>query len=117
MVLPYGFVVLSGKSSVIGTVFGEPYTVAEELKITQQQVTRYENNYRKFKQDFLFKLADYFQVSINDFFPLTTEELNTLNEYDVLFNKYKELSEEDKELINNIIDTRTKQIDKELDKS
>lgn len=91
--------------------------LAEELKITQQQVTRYENNYRKFKQDFLFKLADYFQVSINDFFPPTTEELNTLNEYDVLFNKYKELSEEDKELINNIIDTRTKQIDKELDKS
>jgi hypothetical protein len=31
-VLPYGFVVDSGKSSLIGTVFGFPYTVAEELK-------------------------------------------------------------------------------------
>ena len=31
-VLPYGFVVDKGKSSLIGTVFGFPYTVAEELK-------------------------------------------------------------------------------------
>lgn len=43
--------------------------LAEELNITQQQVARYENNMRQFKQDFLFKLADYFKISINDFFP------------------------------------------------
>lgn len=43
--------------------------LAEELNITQQQVARYENNLRQFKQDFLFKLAEYFKVSINDFFP------------------------------------------------
>lgn len=43
--------------------------LAEELGVTQQQIARYENNKRQFKQDFLFKLADYFQVSINDFFP------------------------------------------------
>ena len=30
--LPYGFVVDSGKSSRMGTDFGLPYTVAEELK-------------------------------------------------------------------------------------
>ena len=36
------------------------------------------------------------------------------SEYDVLFSKYKELTPEDKELIKNIIDTRKKQIDKEL---
>ena len=39
--------------------------LAEELGITQQQVARYENNLRQFKQDFLFKLAESFKVSIN----------------------------------------------------
>ena len=29
-VVPYGFVVERGKSSVIGTVFGSPYTVADD---------------------------------------------------------------------------------------
>lgn len=43
--------------------------LAEDLGITQQQIARYENNQRKFKQDFLFKLAEYFEISINDFFP------------------------------------------------
>lgn len=43
--------------------------LAEELGVTQQQIARYENNLRMFKQDFLFQLANYFQVSINDFFP------------------------------------------------
>ena len=33
LVLPYGFVVDKGKSSLIGTSFGVPYTVAEELNI------------------------------------------------------------------------------------
>ena len=48
--------------------------LGEDLGITQQQVARYENNLRQFKQDFLFQLADYFNVSINEFFPDTTSE-------------------------------------------
>lgn len=47
--------------------------LAKQLNITQQQVARYENNLRQFKQDFLFKLADYFKVSINEFFPPSVE--------------------------------------------
>lgn len=43
--------------------------LAEDLGIAQQQIARYENNQRNFKQDLLFQLADYFRVSINDFFP------------------------------------------------
>lgn len=46
--------------------------LAEELNMTQQQIARYENGQRYFKQDLLFKLANYFNVSINDFFPPTT---------------------------------------------
>lgn len=45
--------------------------LAEALRVQQQQIARYENNQRKFKQDLLCKLADYFNVSINDFFPNT----------------------------------------------
>lgn len=59
--------------------------LAEELNVTQQQVARYENNMRQFKQDFLFKLAEYFGVSINDFFPPlnfdeTSQEINNIKE-------------------------------------
>lgn len=43
--------------------------LAEDLGIAQQQIARYENNQRNFKQDLLFQLADYFKVSINEFFP------------------------------------------------
>lgn len=39
---------------------------------------------------------------------------NSFDEYAILFDKYKTLSEDDKELIKNIIETRKKQIDKEL---
>ena len=46
--------------------------LAEELNISQKQISRYENGLRNFKQELLFKLAEYFDVSINDFFPPTT---------------------------------------------
>lgn len=43
--------------------------LAKNLNISQQQIARYENNQRQFKQDFLFVLAEYFEVSVNEFFP------------------------------------------------
>lgn len=45
--------------------------LADDLNISQQQIARYENNQRQFKQDFLFTLANYFKISINEFFPPT----------------------------------------------
>lgn len=45
--------------------------LADDLHINQQQIARYENNQRQFKQDFLFMLANYFKISINEFFPPT----------------------------------------------
>lgn len=51
--------------------------LAEALGMQQQQIARYENNQRKFKQDLLYKLADYFKISINDFFPDTNFDNGT----------------------------------------
>lgn len=80
--------------------------LAEDLNITQQQIARYENNLRQFKQDFLFKLSEYFNVSINDFFPPIKIENNDdssneqTSEIDqLLFSKIKELDEEEKKAV------------------
>lgn len=43
--------------------------LAEYLGTTPQALSRYERGERKTDQDTLFKLADYFKISINDFFP------------------------------------------------
>lgn len=43
--------------------------LAEFLNTTSQTISRYEIGDRKTNQDILFKLAEYFNVSINDFFP------------------------------------------------
>ena len=42
--------------------------VADYLKTTGQTISRYEIGERKTNQYVLFKLAEYFKVSINDFF-------------------------------------------------
>lgn len=43
--------------------------LAEELDITRQAVSRYENGDRGVNQDLLFKLANVFKVPIDEFFP------------------------------------------------
>lgn len=43
--------------------------LAEALNTTQQSIARYESGERKADQNILFALADFFKVSINDFFP------------------------------------------------
>ena len=43
--------------------------LAEALNVKQQTIARYESGERKADQNVLFALADYFNISINDFFP------------------------------------------------
>ena len=43
--------------------------LAEALNTTQQSIARYESGERKADQNVLFALANYFKVSINEFFP------------------------------------------------
>lgn len=43
--------------------------LGEYLNTTSQTISRYESGILEANQDVLFKLAEYFKVSINDFFP------------------------------------------------
>ena len=49
--------------------------LADELNIDQRQISRYESGQRQFKPDFLGKLAEYFNVSIQEFFPGEIEDV------------------------------------------
>lgn len=90
--------------------------LAEYLNTTSQTVSRYENGILETNNDILFSLADYFKISINDFFPPIegiNNTQNSLDQYDILFSKYKDLNEEDKKFIATYIEEKKKQIDKE----
>ena len=56
--------------------------LAEYLNTTSQTVSRYEIGDRKTNQDILYKLAEYFKVSINDFFPPLSFDNGKLIEID-----------------------------------
>lgn len=54
--------------------------LAEYLNTTSQTISRYEIGNRKTNQDILFKLAEFFKISINDFFPPLSFDNATLVE-------------------------------------
>lgn len=88
--------------------------LAEHLKTTSQTISRYENGILEANQDILFSLADYFHVSIDDFFPERQQiNENSFNKKQVLFDKYDKLSEDDKKFITTYIIEKDKQIDKQ----
>ena len=81
--------------------------VGEYLGTTSQTISRYESGVLEANQDVLFNLANYFKISINDFFPPLTnpnknettheEELSLLKEVlkdKGFLNENEELSEE-----------------------
>lgn len=54
--------------------------LAEFLKTTPQTISRYEIGDRKTNNDILFELAEYFNISINEFFPpLTFDNAKLIN--------------------------------------
>lgn len=71
--------------------------LAEYLKTTPQTISRYEIGDRKANQDVLFTLANYFNISINEFFPDTTAKKQETKYKEIL--KQKGLMD-DNEVIN-----------------
>lgn len=83
--------------------------LGEYLNVSTQAISRYELGSRKTDNDILFKLAEYFNVSINDFFPPTKIENNS---FDVFYNLNKHLlTDDDKEHIVFMINKRKKERD------
>lgn len=64
--------------------------LAESLNTTQQSIARYENGERKADQNTLFALANYFKISINDFFPPINSVEKEKNEIELLEKTLKE---------------------------
>lgn len=81
--------------------------LGEYLNVSTQAISRYELGSRKTDNDILFKLAEYFNVSINDFFPPTKIENNSFDAFYNL-NKYL-LTDDDKEHIIFMINKRKKE--------
>ncbi len=89
--------------------------LADELKIDQSTLAKWENNTRQITLEWSIKIANYFNVVIGDFISkdLRLKDENTLNETQILFDKYDMLSEEDKKFISTYIEEKKKQIDRE----
>ncbi|GAB6385321.1 helix-turn-helix domain-containing protein [Enterococcus cecorum] len=67
--------------------------LANKLDIGKSAVSNYEKGYRKPKQSLIFKLANTFDVSINYFFPETTENISQPE----ILTIYNQLNDERKE--------------------
>ncbi|MEQ3452404.1 XRE family transcriptional regulator [Enterococcus cecorum] len=78
--------------------------LANKLNIGKSAVSNYEKGYRKPKQALIFKLANLFDVSINYFFPETTETIN--NEILIIYNQ---LNDKRKEITLNFTKEQLKQ--------
>ncbi|MDZ5583216.1 XRE family transcriptional regulator [Enterococcus cecorum] len=79
--------------------------LANKLDIGKSAVSNYEKGYRKPKQSLIFKLANTFDVSINYFFPETTENISQPE----ILTIYNQLNDERKEISLNFAKDQLKQ--------
>ncbi len=79
--------------------------LANKLDIGKSAVSNYEKGYRKPKQSLIFKLANTFDVSINYFFPETTENISQPE----ILTIYNQLNDERKEISLNFTKDQLKQ--------
>lgn len=90
--------------------------LAEELEVPQPTLACWENGIRTPKISQVQVIADYFNVGmdiISHDYSNNETDLSR-NEFDILFDKYKEvLSEDDKDMIKFIIEKRKKEIDEQ----
>lgn len=82
---------------------------------TRSLVSAWELDERSMTTEDIVKLSNHFDIPMDILVgtDLRTYKKNN-HEFTLFLNKYNNLSKEDKELINSIIDARTKQADKQL---
>jgi transcriptional regulator with XRE-family HTH domain len=89
--------------------------------VTRQQLFKYENGSARMKTQIFNQIclaldynpSDVWKMINNQYYSNTSTS-KVSDDDEILFYKYQKLKPEDKELIKNIIETRQKQIDKEL---
>lgn len=99
--------------------------LGEYLGITSQTISRYESGILETNQDVLFRLAEFFNISINEFFPTIHHNRkendsecvqDLLEQYKVLFDKDDRLTEEQKKFFMDFLEERHKRIDEKEEK-
>ena len=93
--------------------------IAEDLDISQPLIAKWENHQSTPAPEMLDYIADYFNVSVD--YLIGRSKYRNLeadnNELDnVLFSKAKDLTDDEKKAIINVINAIKKEVDKELDK-
>ena len=94
--------------------------IAEELDVSQPLIAKWESHQSTPAPEMLDYIADYFDVSTDYLIGRTNDrryfKLNddSIEDFNLLFNKYKGLSDSDKEFMKNMIIERRKQMDKQL---
>ena len=96
------------------------FDLSNYLGISQQALSKWENEKTEPDNESLVKIANYFNVSI-DYLLGNSESKQIEKPYDndlekVLFSKAKDLSDSDKKAVLGIIEALKKDIDKELDR-
>ncbi len=93
--------------------------IAEELDVSQPLIAKWESHQSTPAPEMLDYIADYFNISVDYLIGRSKyKNLESDNsELDnVLFNKAKELTDDEKKTIINVINAIKKEVDKELDK-
>ena len=94
--------------------------IAKELDVSPALISKWENNLSTPGPEMLEYIADYFDVSTDYLIGRTNDRRyfkqndDSIEDFNLLFNKYKGLSDSDKEFMKNMIIERRKQMDKQL---
>ena len=94
--------------------------IAKELDVSPALISKWENNLSTPGPEMLEYIADYFDVSTDYLIVRTNDRRyfkqndDSIEDFNLLFNKYKGLSDSDKEFMKNMIIERRKQMDKQL---
>lgn len=90
--------------------------LADKLKLDRSTISRWENDEMDITIGNALKISDFFNVPMEDFTgkDLTVDENKTIDETEILFNKYKDhLTDKDKMIIKTILEEIKKEIDEE----
>lgn len=97
-------------------------SIARDLEVSQSLINNWETNRSTPGPEMLEYIADYFDVSTDYLIGRTNDKRyfkqndDCIKDFNLLFDKYKGLSDSDKQFMKNMIIERRRQIDEQLEK-